>query len=80
MWLTRGAQPSEQAASLLRSIGVEMHRPSAPTRKAEHAGADGMVRSAAKVALRRAKPRVLSARKAHRKAARKAARQKLAKV
>jgi small subunit ribosomal protein S16 len=80
MWLLRGAQPSEQAASLLRSIGVEMHRPSAPTKKTQDAGAEGMVKPAAKPAARRAKPRVLSARKAHRRAARKAARQKLAKV
>ena len=81
MWLSRGAQPSEQAASLLRGIGVVMHRASAPTKKTQDAGADVMLKPAAKAASpRRAKPRVLSARKAHRKATRKAARQKLAKV
>src|SRR5881296_3095140 len=63
MWLSRGAQPSEQAASLLRGIGVVMLKPAAKA-----------------ASPRRAKPRVLSARKAHRKATRKAARQKLAKV
>src|SRR2546425_12539196 len=32
-WLSRGAQPSEQAASLLRGLGISMHRPSMPKKK-----------------------------------------------
>jgi small subunit ribosomal protein S16 len=29
-WLARGAQPSEQAASLLKRVGIALHRPTAP--------------------------------------------------
>src|SRR6058998_442711 len=32
-WLSRGAVPSEQVASLLRNAGVTMGRPSAPKKK-----------------------------------------------
>lgn len=71
-WLSRGAQPSEQAASLLRSLGISLTRPSAP-RKAAEAGA-----AKPKAARKRAVPRKVSARKAQKKAARKAARKKSA--
>ena len=71
-WIARGAQPSEQAASLLRSLGIPMSVPPAgPTGKpaAEKAG-----RAAA--AKKRAVPRKLSERKVRARAARKAAKQK----
>src|SRR5689334_10464302 len=29
-WIARGATPSEQAASLFRTLGIAMHRPSKP--------------------------------------------------
>ena len=69
-WIARGAQPSEQAASLLRSLGIPMSAPPAgPTVKpaAEKAG---------RAAKKRAVPRKLSERKVRARAARKAARQK----
>jgi small subunit ribosomal protein S16 len=71
-WLAKGAQPSEQAASLLRSLGISMSRPSAPARKAASAPA------AKSAARKRGVPRKLSARKTQKKLARKAARKKTA--
>ena len=60
MWIQRGAQPSEQAASLLRSLGIALHR--AP--KAVAADAEvSEPKAAKKKAAKRAVPRKLSARK-----------------
>lgn len=82
-WLSKGAQPSEQVASLLRSLGISMHR--APALKpvvvegvAAEAPAPKKVRAkvAAKPAVKKAPPRKVSARKTDKKAARKAARKK----
>jgi len=70
-WLTKGAQPSEQAASLLRSLGIPMGSPSKPTKKVVAAGA-------AKSPRKRAVARVASPRKVRAKAARKAAKKKVA--
>jgi small subunit ribosomal protein S16 len=70
-WISRGAQPSEQAASLLRSLGIQLHRPSVSAK----ASADGAVPKAKKTA-KRAVPRKVSARKANKKAARKVAKKK----
>jgi len=67
-WIGRGATPSDQAASLLRSLGIPMSRPSKPT-KAATEGAP------AKKAVKRAAPRKLSERKLE-KRARKAAAKK----
>jgi small subunit ribosomal protein S16 len=64
-WLSKGAQPSEQAASLLRSLGIPLTRPSV-SRKTTAAGTP-------KAARKRAVPRKLSPRKVQKKAARKAA-------
>jgi small subunit ribosomal protein S16 len=64
-WISKGAQPSEQAASLLRSLGIPLTRPSV-SKKATGA-------KAAKTAKKRAVPRKLSPRKVQKKAARKAA-------
>jgi len=48
-WLGKGAQPSEQVASLLRSNGITMGRPSKPTKKV----ADGAAPKARKRAVKR---------------------------
>jgi small subunit ribosomal protein S16 len=64
-WLGKGAQPSEQVASLLRSIGMTLGRPSKPTKKAKSAAAAAKPRA-------RSKPRKVSERKAKAKVARKA--------
>jgi small subunit ribosomal protein S16 len=57
-WLGKGAQPSEQVASLLRSNGITIGRPSKPTKKAAPAG------TAPKAARKRAVKRAVSPRKA----------------
>ena len=67
-WLTRGAQPSEQAASLLRSLGI--HK---PTPVATDAPAAPKAKTARAKGAARKKPRTISARKTQKKAARKAA-------
>jgi small subunit ribosomal protein S16 len=79
-WLSRGAQPSEQAASLLRSVGILMGRPSVSQKKAaEGAGQEtGAPPVKAKKVVKRAAPRKRSERKVEKKAARKAAKTKRA--
>jgi small subunit ribosomal protein S16 len=79
-WLSRGAQPSEQAASLLRSVGILMGRPSVSQKKAaEGAGQEtGAPPAKAKKVVKRAAPRKRSERKVEKKAARKAAKTKRA--
>ena len=67
-WLSKGAQPSQQVASLLRSAGMTLGHPSAP-KKAKAAGA-------ANKSKKRAVRRTPSARKTGKKAARKAAKSK----
>jgi len=62
-WLDNGAQPSEQVASLLRSAGMTLGKPSKPTKKAA---------PAAKARTRR-KPRPVSERKQKAQAAKAAA-------
>ena len=52
-WLDSGATPSEQVASLLRSAGMTLGRPSKPTKKA----------AAAATPRTRRKPRPISERK-----------------
>ena len=64
-WISKGAQPSEQVASLLRSLGIPTH--AAPTvRRAPESPAMGD-----KPAAKRAKPRAVSPRKQRARAARK---------
>jgi len=76
-WLMKGAQPSEQAASLLRSLGISMSR--APQPKLVDAAAVPAAvaapaeKKAAKKTVKRAAPKKISARKAEKKSARKAA-------
>jgi small subunit ribosomal protein S16 len=74
-WISKGAQPSEQAASLLRSLNIAMHRPSKPK---PEAAPKAKAAKAAAPKVKRAAPRKISARKAERKIARKAARPKAA--
>lgn len=64
-WVEKGAQPSEQAASLLRTLGIVAARPSKTTKKAEAAPAGKK-----KAAVARKKPRKTSDRKEKNKAAR----------
>ena len=70
-WIAKGAQPSEQAASLLRSLGVSLKPP-----KGEKPAAKAQAEPKAKprkAATKRAVARKPSARKIEKKAARKAA-------
>jgi len=73
-WLTKGAQPSEQAASLLRSLGIPMGSPSKPTKKLD---ASGAAKPRKRAVARAASPRKVRA-KATRKAAKKKAAAKVA--
>ena len=67
-WISKGAQPSEQVASLLRSLGIPTSAvPTAP--KASPAAGD---KPAPKKAVKRARPRAVSERKVKARAARKA--------
>ena len=70
-WLGKGAQPSEQAASLLRSLGIPMGTPSKPTKKVVAEGAEKKPR-------KRTVPRAMSPRKMRAKVARKSAKKKAA--
>src|SRR5262245_6905403 len=69
-WIARGAQPSEQAASLFRSLGISMHRQSKPHKPAPAIEAAPMKRAAPK---KRTAPRKVSERKAQKKASRRVA-------
>ena len=81
-WIMKGAQPSEQAASLLRSLGIPLHP--APAAKPA-VPADAEVAAPAPKPAKAAKPRLqakpaarrtarkVSARKVEKKAARKTA-------
>ena len=71
-WLDKGAQPSEQVASLLRSTGMTLGKASKPTKKAAPASVAAKPRP-------RLKPRPASARKTKVKAA-KASAKKAGKV
>jgi small subunit ribosomal protein S16 len=65
-WIAKGATPSQQVASLLRSAGMTWGKPSAPKKK----------KVATTKPKRRAVKRKVSARKTGKKAARKAAKSK----
>ena len=68
-WIARGAQPSEQAASLLRSLGIALRKQAAP--RAEKPAASAKPAKSAKKKVR-AKPRVATDRKKKAKALRAA--------
>jgi len=82
-WILKGAQPSEQAASLLRSLGIATRpmpvaKPAAVADAAVEAPAAKPAKkmkpkAAAKPAAKRAAARKVSARKVEKKAARKTA-------
>ena len=76
-WLSKGAQPSEQAASLLRSLDISMHRPSPPKKKKT---VTPEAAAAKKVARKAAGARTTTVRKTEKKAVRKTARDKAAKA
>ena len=63
-WIAQGAQPSVQAASLFRKVGIIAARPSKPTKKAAATG------TTKKAAVKRAKPRVVTERKVRAQATR----------
>jgi len=77
-WISKGAQPSEQAASLLRSLGIPL-QPAPMVKPVAEPGA-GLPKPAARAkpkveakAARRTTARKISARKVEKKAARKTA-------
>ena len=76
-WISKGAQPSEQVASLLRSLGIPTQ--AAPPVRATPAAAAGD-KPAAKKPVKRAKPRAVSPRKVRARAARKAGKKQAVKA
>ena len=76
-WISKGAQPSEQVASLLRSLGIPTQ--SVPAARPVETPAMGD-KPAAKRAVKRAKPRVVSPRKQRARAARKTGKQQAVKA
>jgi hypothetical protein len=75
-WISKGAQPSEQVASLLRSLNIPTQVASRPV-AASPAAED---KPAAKRVVKRAKPRVVSPRKLRARAARKAGKKQAVKA
>lgn len=65
-WIAQGAQPSTQAASIFRRVGIIAARPSKSARKPTTAAAG----SAKKRVVKRARPRKVTERKTRAKAAR----------
>jgi small subunit ribosomal protein S16 len=74
-WIANGAQPSEQVASLLRTIGVTTSKPSKPKKKKK---AKTEAKAAGGAKPKRAVKKVVSARKTEKKA-KKSATKKAAK-
>lgn len=74
-WISKGAQPSEQVASLLRSLGIPMHRatPAKPATDAPAAAKPKAAKAAKAAAPKRTTARKISGRKVAKKAARKTA-------
>src|SRR5215470_11642983 len=70
-WLTRGAQPSEQAASLLRSLGIGMRAAAVAPAAAEAPAGEAKPKAKAEARKRRVR-RPPSERKTRRKVARAA--------
>jgi small subunit ribosomal protein S16 len=70
-WISHGAQPSEQVASLLKKAGMTLAKPSVA--KPAKSAATEAKPAAKKPAVKRAAPRKVSERKTERKAARKTA-------
>lgn len=74
-WIAKGAQPSEQVASLLRSLSIPTQ--AAPTGRATAAAGD---KPAGGKTAKRARPRAVSERKQRARAARKAGKKPAAKA
>ena len=74
-WIQKGAQPSEQAASLLRSLGISL---AYPTATAAPAADQAPAKKLAAAPRKRAVARKPSPRKVRARAARKTAKQKVA--
>ena len=74
--INKGAQPSEQVASLLRSLGIPTH--SAPPARPAASPAAGD--KPAKKPVKRAKPRAITPRKLRARAARKAGKKQAVKA
>jgi small subunit ribosomal protein S16 len=70
-WISVGAQPSVQVASLLKRAGMDLYKPTA--KKPEKPVAETPKPAARKTAAKRAAPRKKSERKTDKKAARKTA-------
>ena len=85
-WIAKGARPSEQVASLLRTIGVQMYNPSRPTKIAKAAAAPAAAATTAakprakatakKAAVKKAPPKKASDRKVKAKAMRASGKKK----
>jgi small subunit ribosomal protein S16 len=76
-WISKGAQPSEQVASLLRPLGILMSRPSKPKKQAAAPAAAPLSAKPAKAAaVKKAAPKKSSERKVKAKAARAAGKKK----
>jgi small subunit ribosomal protein S16 len=72
-WISKGAQPSEQVASLLRSLGIALYRatPAKPVLTADAAPAPAKAKLKAKPAAKRTTARKVSTRKSAKRVARK---------
>ena len=85
VWLAKGAQPSEQVASLLRSLNISLHHPTPPKKKLERSpevvAAKKLARKAvaARAKAASASKAGLAARHAEKVAEKKAAKSKAAK-
>ena len=75
-WISKGAQPSEQVASLLRSLDIPTQAQPVARPAASAAAGD----KPAKRDVKRAKPRVISPRKQRARAARKAGKKQAVKA
>jgi small subunit ribosomal protein S16 len=82
-WIAKGARPSEQVASLLRTIGVKMHNASKPAKvaaaAAPAAAAAAKPKATKKAAVKKAAPKKASERKVMAKALRASGKKKVAK-
>jgi small subunit ribosomal protein S16 len=74
-WISKGAQPSDQVASLLRPLGISLNRQAPPKPAVANGATAAPVKSgvAAKPAAKRTTARKVSARKTAKKTARKTA-------
>jgi small subunit ribosomal protein S16 len=87
-WISKGAQPSEQVASLLRSLGIALYRPTPPKPAVVEGAAvvearpkvKAKAKAAARPTAKRTAARKVSTRKTAKKTARKSAKTKAKKA